>query len=340
MRTLVVIAVLASAASLFAQDEKRIQDAIKGLGADSFEEREKATADLKKIGAPALDALKKAAEENGDPEVRVRAKRLVDEIARPAAPPKQSRAPGAGPTMLGSRVSIRQTKDGTIYSLTPTDGDAIEFHRLEGKVKLVYPGDKDSKAEVEAESIEKFVADHKELAAKYGITKDGIDYGGTKLSFNGIREIPGFPQLGAPVPMPPQFDNSLDELRKANEELQELFKQWRGLDRWPRDEWWASRDFFGRQVIRGAQLAPVPDVLRSQLSIPEGQGVVVETVREGSTGAAAGLKKHDVILEIDGQTVTGPADVLKLLKRDSKVKALRGGKEQTLQPAPPAKKEY
>jgi hypothetical protein len=31
MRTLVVIAALASAAALFAQDEKQVQDAIKGL---------------------------------------------------------------------------------------------------------------------------------------------------------------------------------------------------------------------------------------------------------------------------------------------------------------------
>src|SRR5688572_26036722 len=104
MRTLVVIAALASAAALQAQDEKQIQDAIKGLGADSFEEREKATADLKKIGAPALEALKKAAEENGDPEVRVRARRLVDEISKPP-PKRQPKGSGQAPGLLGSRVS-------------------------------------------------------------------------------------------------------------------------------------------------------------------------------------------------------------------------------------------
>src|SRR5690349_25072559 len=113
MRTLVVIAVLASAASLFAQDEKRIQDAIKGLGAESFEEREKATADLKKIGAPALEALKKAAADSDDPEVRVRAKRLVDSIQKPAEKPKQT-MPGRGPQGF-SRATIRQTKEGTIH---------------------------------------------------------------------------------------------------------------------------------------------------------------------------------------------------------------------------------
>lgn len=336
MRTLVVIAALASAAALFAQDESQIQDAIKGLGADSFEEREKATGDLKKIGAPALKALKKAAEESGDPEVRARAKRLVEEIAKPASPKR----PGRTAIFQGSVLSIRKTDDATVYSLKPSDGDAIDFHRgTEGRVKLVYPDGKGGKAEAEAESIDKFVADHKALAAKYGITKDGIDYGGTKMSFSGIQAFPALPHLDLPaVPMPPMMD--LDDLFGQGEGLRKAFEDlrlWR-QDRWPMDRW--GPEFFGREVIRGVQLAPVPDVLRSQLSIPEGQGVVVESVREGSTGAAAGLKRHDVILEIDGRKVAYPADVRSHLKRDSKVKALRGGKEQDLQPAPASKKEY
>jgi hypothetical protein len=333
MKTLVMIAALASAAALFAQDEKQIQDAIRSLGAESFEEREKATADLKKIGAPALDALKKAAEENGDPEVRVRAKRLVEEIAKPPAP---KRPPGRAPVFRPSVLSIRKAGDATVYAMQPPDGDAIEFHRAaQGGVKLIYPDGKGGKAEAEAESIEKFVTDQKELAEKYGITKEGIEYGGTRMSFSGLQGL-NLPPFGVPaVPLPPQLDDLFaesEELRKAFDELR------RGERRWTNDRWPA--DFFGREVIRGAQVGPVPDVLRSQLSIPEGQGVVVEAVREGSTAAAAGVKRHDVILEIDGRKVTNPADLRTLLKRDSKVKALRGGKEQTLQPAPAEKKEY
>jgi len=334
MRTLVAFAVLASAAALFAQDEKQIQDAIKGLGADSFEDREKATADLRKIGAPALESLRKAADESGDPEVRARAKRLVEEIAKPA-PRKQ--APGRTAVLQGSRLSIRKTDDATVYALQPADGDPIEFHRgPEKRVKLVYPDGKGGKAEASAESIDKFVEEQKELAEKYGITKDGIDYGGTKMSFNGIQVVPALPQFGVPG-FPPQGFKELDDLFAESEELRKAFDDLRRSER----RWLGDRqEFFGREVIRGAQFAPVPDVLRSQLSIPEGQGVVVEAVREGSTGAAAGLKRHDVILEIDGKKVASPADVRALLKRDSKVKALRGGKEQNLEPAPAPKKEY
>lgn len=336
MRTLVVFAVLASAAALFAQDEKQIQDAIKGLGADSFEDREKATADLRKFGAPALEALKKAAEESGDPEVRARAKRLVEEIAKP---PPRKQAPGRTTVLPGSRLSIRKTDDATVYALQPADGDAIEFHRGPDKrVKLVYPDGKGGKAEASAESIDKFVEERKELAEKYGITKDGIDYGGTKMSFKGVQVLGELPQFGGPA-FPPQAFKELDDLFAESEELRKAFEDLRRAEqRWPAERW--GPGFFGRDVIRGVQLTPVPDVLRTQLSIPEGQGVVVEAVREGSTGAAAGLKKHDVLLEIDGKKVASPADVRTLLKRDSKVKALRGGKEQILEPAPAPKKEY
>lgn len=343
MKTLVTgIALLASAAILFAQDEKQIQDAIRGLGSESFEEREKATADLKKIGAPALQALKKAAESSDDPEVRVRAQRLVDEIAKPA--PRKA-VPGMKPGFQGSRLSIRHTKDGIVYSLQPTDGDAIDLHRgKDGRVKLVYPDGKGGKAEAESESIDKFVADHKELAGRYGITKEGIDYGGSKLSFGaGLPAWPELPRWDIPaVPMPelPEWNDLFgqsEELRKAFDELREDLRRLRrvapGLER-------PGFGRFGPEVVRGAQLGPVPDVLRTQLSIPEGQGVVVESVREGSTAAAAGLKRHDVILEIDGEKVTGPADVRARLQRDSKVRAFRAGKEQTLEPGPTRKKEF
>src|SRR5688572_8132200 len=335
MRTVAVILALASSALLFAQEDPKIQDAIRGLGAESFEDREKATAELKRIGAPAQEALKKAAAESSDPEVRERAKRILESITKPQAPRKPA-APQTF-TVQGARVSIRRSGDSTVYSLNPQEGDALQIHRNgEGMLKLVYPDGEGGKADAEAETVEKFVEIHKELAAKYGITKDGIDYAGTRLSFSKVSTVPAFPQVELP-PMPDfrEFDDLFgrrEDLRKAFEDLN---RHWRAAPR-PALEFGT----FGYQVVRGAQLSPVPDVLRSQLSIPEGQGVVVDSVREGSTAAAAGLKRHDVILEIDGEKVTGPADVRARLKRDSALKALRGGKEQSIQPAPPPRRDF
>src|SRR5688572_30810950 len=160
MRTLAVILTLATSALVLAQEDPRIQEAIRGLGAESFEDREKATAELKKIGAPAQEALKKAAADSEDPEVRERAKRILDSIAKPPAPPSR-RAPARTFTLQGSRIAIRQSGDATVYGLTPTEGDPIEFHRQkDGKVKLVYPDGKGGQAEAQAESVEKFLADH------------------------------------------------------------------------------------------------------------------------------------------------------------------------------------
>jgi hypothetical protein len=334
MRTLAVVLALATSPLLFAQEDPKIQDAIRSLGADSFEDRERATADLKKIGAPALDALKKAAAESQDPEVQARDKKLIQEIEKPAP---QKRPAGRQPGLFGSRVSIRRSGDTTVYQLQPAEGDAIEFHRgPDAKVKLVYPDGKGGKAEAEAESIEKFVETHKELADKYGVTKDGIDYGGSRMSFTAQLAFPAIPRiLEIPaVPMPPELPEFKD-LFTQSEELRQAFEELRKQSLAP--QMWRG---FGSSVIRGAELRPVPDVLRAHLSIPEGQGVVVESVYEGSTAATAGLKKHDILLEIDGRKISQPGDVRALLKRDSKVRALRSGKEIDLQPAPPPKKDY
>src|SRR6185295_17276009 len=108
----------------------------RGLGSENFEEREKAATELRKAGAPALEALKKAADESDDPEVRARAKRLVQEIEKPAKP--KTRAPGVRPGV--ARISIRQSNGDVIYAINPEEGEAIEFQRSkDGAVKLTYP---------------------------------------------------------------------------------------------------------------------------------------------------------------------------------------------------------
>jgi RNA polymerase sigma factor (sigma-70 family) len=66
-----------SAQAVAAPDNKDIERLIKQLGSDRFKEREAATQALKKVGKPALKALHKAATENADAEVRIRAEALI-----------------------------------------------------------------------------------------------------------------------------------------------------------------------------------------------------------------------------------------------------------------------
>jgi hypothetical protein len=86
------IALLVLALSFFpvaaaAPDDAKIARLVKQLGDDEFDQREAATEALNKVGKPALTALRKAATESGDAEVRSRATGLLlaiqDSLMRP-----------------------------------------------------------------------------------------------------------------------------------------------------------------------------------------------------------------------------------------------------------------
>jgi len=62
-------------------DDKNIERLVKQLGSDRFRRREEATKRLTEIGEPALEALRRAAED-ADPEVRSRARDIVQSIHR------------------------------------------------------------------------------------------------------------------------------------------------------------------------------------------------------------------------------------------------------------------
>lgn len=63
-----------------AADDKEIERLIQQLGDDEFAKREAATAALNKVGKSALKALRRAAKESGDAEIRSRAAALVQAI--------------------------------------------------------------------------------------------------------------------------------------------------------------------------------------------------------------------------------------------------------------------
>jgi hypothetical protein len=76
--------------------------------------------------------------------------------------------------------------------------------------------------------------------------------------------------------------------------------------------------------------------LAEQLDLPHGQGVVIERVQPDSPADRAGLKAHDVLLELNGKTVPDDAQALarqvRELKADTPVDAvvLRKGKRETI----------
>jgi serine protease Do len=68
-------------------------------------------------------------------------------------------------------------------------------------------------------------------------------------------------------------------------------------------------------MLPGARLRAPEPALMAQLSLPRGQGLVLEDVVTRSPAARAGLRRHDVLVELDGKPVPSKeADFAELLK--------------------------
>ena len=86
----------------------------------------------------------------------------------------------------------------------------------------------------------------------------------------------------------------------------------------------------------GARVEPPSATLTEQLDLPNGQGLVVQELLAGSAAAKAGLKRHDVLLELNGKAVPnrveGLARMLADIKPDAAVEVVvvRKGKKETI----------
>ena len=75
----------------------------------------------------------------------------------------------------------------------------------------------------------------------------------------------------------------------------------------------------------GISVAPADEVMRAQLKLPEGTGVIVTDVMPDSPAEEAGVERYDLILNVDGHPVAVGADLDRLLRE-----AQPGGKPLTL----------
>ncbi len=84
----------------------------------------------------------------------------------------------------------------------------------------------------------------------------------------------------------------------------------------------------------GVGVEEASEALADQLGLDAGVGLVVTYVSDDSPAAKAGLKKNDVLIELEGQSLVHPAQLRKLVqvrKPGNKVKLVfyRGGKKHT-----------
>ncbi len=89
----------------------------------------------------------------------------------------------------------------------------------------------------------------------------------------------------------------------------------------------------------GIEAAPLDGTLRAHLNIDEKSGLVLVNVPAGSEGAKAGLKLHDVVLNVDQHPVNEPARFNELVGglqgKKASIRMLRAGKLLSVEVAVP-----
>ena len=91
----------------------------------------------------------------------------------------------------------------------------------------------------------------------------------------------------------------------------------------------------------GIGCAPVPAALRTQLNVPEKQGLLVEGVAPDSPAAKAGIAQYDILLRAGDKPLAEPRELVKAIEaaKESKLKIelIHDGKPKTIE-ATPAKR--
>jgi pimeloyl-ACP methyl ester carboxylesterase len=75
----------------------------------------------------------------------------------------------------------------------------------------------------------------------------------------------------------------------------------------------AQHEELPRKGHLGVRLAPLPDEARARQQLERRSGVLIEGVIPGTTAAVDGIKQGDVLLAVNGKTVSGVSDVMTLI---------------------------
>ena len=91
----------------------------------------------------------------------------------------------------------------------------------------------------------------------------------------------------------------------------------------------------------GVAVGPIPENLMAHVSLPGGAGVLVEQVIPDSPAANAGLRRHDILTELDGNPLTDARTLVDEVRapRDGslELKWMRGGQQMSARIKPTAR---
>jgi hypothetical protein len=283
---------------------------VKSLGHEKFAERTKAYEALESAGASARAALEEGAKSE-DEQIRWSAKRLLGRL-------EDGKEPERGVLRFREprRIEIRDLggslddMDRRLQDLGRRLGDLRELRTgLRLELAPMAPGAVDEHRYVSVDDGERLEVRKDATGRITGkISTKGADGKATEETFEA------------------------KDMATLEKERPEVAKKLKG---------WEEVRLFGPTLLLpekpalGVMISPVPDVLRSQLSVKDGEGVVVEEVLPDTAAARLGLQRHDVVLSINGTPVGDARSIRAAVEAvkeggELKVRILRGGKAEEL----------
>lgn len=348
------------------------------LGSDSYRERQEAERALRAAGAAAVPALREAAEHANDVEVQWRANRVLRQIERGHTKDLQPRevARGRGTEAMpvpprSGRDLIREHFDSLFEKFEREFGIDVPRARFfedgffrdlqdqlrsgvgrsqglslqigpDGAVRVeVRERGEDGKSETkvyEAPDMETFQKQYPDVLSRNGFAMkffhgDGLWSPTPLRSFMLDRVGGGLAPWGDKwQPMPPARSDSDQEPDQA--QLAE-----RAVLPPPA----------GKRL--GVTIRDIPPGVREYLGLPDGNGLMVDSVSDGSLAQALGLQSGDIVTHLGGRPIGSPQDVQEALgqiRKGDEVSAryLRKGvekqataaKTEDVEPAAPAER--
>ena len=306
------------AGALFAQEGATAEDLVAKLGADEYGVRERATKDLIAMGDKAVPALRKALESE-DLEVRMRAGRALRAIQIGGTPVEKE--------LKAGEETPREALPGN--TLTRSVEIQMQNGKVRVKVRTIEDGKEKTRTYV-GDSIEALRKKHPELRKLLA----DVHISTARDPFDLDRVWKQFGRGGAGQ----DWKKWQEDIRKQMEEVRrferEFFKQWR-TRRLPGEFEWFNADAGARLGVYVLDPDPVVD---AQLQL-RGQGLVVRRVKPGSIADKLGLRRYDILTELNGKPIVTRkareilAEALKTYEAGNKLtaKVLRRAKETILE---------
>jgi hypothetical protein len=311
-------------------DDQKVGDLIRDLGADEYSVRERAERELRKLGDAAVPALREALEDK-DPERALRAHRVLEDLEKKGQRPDQEPRSRSRAWMayrdFGRGITFETHPDGKVELTVREPGNS---------------GKRDTRT-YRADSIEDFKKKYPDLASKYDVDnlvpkEKWSFFDDSKDSFEAWKKrfgnewfwdkdafskfvLPWFPfGSGAPEHW------AADPLKR--------FEEFRKIAPSPQGEPRSGKPQLGIVVER------VSSALADQLGLGSDEGLVVADVKPSSPAERAGLRKHDILVKVNGKALTGPEelrrDVEAGLRSGMELDILRRGKRETVKVVPSA----